>query len=622
VRGEEAARVTKYDSLEVSLTVRDQIEARAQHPDLAERTFLLEGKRAWTYAEFRERSVRMAQLFRTRLGATDAGKPGRVGLLLENCLEFSSIFGGCAYAGLGLFALNSSLRGETLAGLINQSRAPLLIVGEALLPEIDRIIGRLRNVHPENVLVLPDAGEGLGAYSNLQACLESETPREPTPPEVRVTPETDLVVLYTSGTTGLPKGIKNSHYKLCMTGRNVSALLDLQPEDTGYICMPLFHSATLFGAFMSGFWAGSRIVVRERFSASAFVPEVLQYGVTYWTYIGEIVHYVLAEIEKAYGRDPERIRDELTRNPRNKLRIALGAGASPPDIDRFLEWLGLEDMFETYSSTEATISTSRRRGDPRGSAGEILDPAVRILDEAGRECPPARLDRAGRITNYASVVGEICRAGSDAGLFQGYFENPEADATKLRDGIFHSGDLGHIGIHDGRRYLYFDGRTEDWIRKDGENFSAAPIARLISEHPDIPLAAAYGVPCSVSDELVMVAIKLRPGSRFDPEEFFDFCQEQVAEGRMDPKWRPDFVRIVDDFEYTRTQKILVRKLRSEHFDRNRIHDPRIYWRERGDTCFKRFAAADLERLRDRFSAAERLHLLEGQQAQSRPANPD
>ncbi len=212
----------------------------------------------------------------------------------------------------------------------------------------------------------------------------------------------------------------------------------------------------------------------------------------------------------------------------------------------------------------------RRKGDPRGCVGEVTDPSVKILNERGEECPLATLDADGKITNYADAVGEICRVAADTGLFQGYFDNPNADTSKFRDGVYHSGDLGHIVITDGVRYLYFDGRTDDWIRKDGENFSAAQIARILSEHPAVELAAAYGVPCAVSDELVMAALQLKDGARFDPKDFFEYCEAQITGGGMDRKWFPDFVRLVDDFEYTQTQKVLVRNYKKAHFDRNRV----------------------------------------------------
>jgi fatty-acyl-CoA synthase len=266
-------------------------------------------------------------------------------------------------------------------------------------------------------------------------------------------------------------------------------------------------------------------------------------------------------------------------------------------------------MFELYGSTEAAISTFRKKGDPRGSVGEITDAAVKILAEGGGECPPAELDADGKITNYAEAVGEICRVAPETGLFQGYFDNPDANRSKYRDGVYHSGDLGHVLVRDGKRFLYFDGRTDDWIRKDGENFSAAQVARLVQEHPDVALAAAYGVPCAVSDEHVMVALELRPGAAFDPAGFFAFCERLVEHGGMDRKWFPDYVRIVDAFEFTQTQKILVRNLKKDHFHRGRLPDAPLFWRRRGEARFVPFASEDFAALRKQFEASERDTLL-------------
>jgi fatty-acyl-CoA synthase len=319
---------------------------------------------------------------------------------------------------------------------------------------------------------------------------------------------------------------------------------------------------------------------------------------------------VLAALERQYGGEPEKIIAAIKSDPKIKLRFALGNGAAPPDIDRLTRYFGLEDMFELYGSTEAAISTFRQKGDPRGSVGKIGDPAVKILDPGGAECPPAELDADGKILNYDDAVGEICRVATDTALFQGYFDNADANSQKFRDGVYHSGDLGHVQVRDGDRYLFFDGRTDDWIRKDGENFSAAQIGRILTEHPDVALAVAYGVPCSVSDELVMTAIKLRQGARFDPKDFYLWVDAQVSGGSMDRKWFPDFVRLVEDFEYTETQKVLVRNLKRNHYNCDRLAGEPLYWRVRGDTQFREFTKREYETVKMVFAKAERLHLLE------------
>lgn len=598
--------------IEAPLLIGAQLDARAAHPELADRVAIRSADRVLSYRAFRDEAVRVAHLLRQRLGPIDDARPGHVAMLLENHPELLTLYAGCAYAGLTLFGVNTGLRGDTLAGVLNQSRSRLLVVGERFWPELQQIQARLEHVAPENVFVLREGPEALAAGIDWSESLAEVAPagKSLDTPGVDVKPEDNLMVIYTSGTTGLPKGINNNHLKLMLIGMRVSQQLELGPGDTGYACMPLFHSNALFLGFQPAFLVGGALAMRERFSASEFVPDILRYGVSYWNYVGEPVHYILGAIEQAYGGDEARILAEVAGHPANHLRYAVGNGAAPPDIDRFIRWLGLEDMFELYGSTEAAISTFRKKTDPRGSVGEVTDPAVLILDESGRERLPAELDEDGKLLNYADAVGEICRVAPDTALFQGYFDNPQANSDKYRDGVYRSGDLGHIVVRDGQRYLFFDGRTDDWIRKDGENFSAAQVARILQEHEDVVLAAAYGVPCPVSDEWVMAAVKLREGARFDPQGFFDFCEQQVAHGGMDRKWIPDFVRVVDEFEYTKTQKVLVRSLKRVHFDVGRLAGEPVYWRRRSDTSFREFGPQEFAALRAEFERSERDELLD------------
>jgi fatty-acyl-CoA synthase len=284
---------------------------------------------------------------------------------------------------LTLFGVNTGLRGETLVGVLNQSGARLLVVDERFLPEVQRVQGQLPNIAPENILVLRTRSAASAGDQDLLECLSREVAKfgeSLDSPGVDVAPETNLMVIYTSGTTGLPKGINNNHLKLLFIGLGVSNNLGLGIDDVGYACMPLFHSNAMFLGFHPAFAVCGGLAMRESFSASAFVPDVLRYGVSYWNYVGEPVHYILAAIEKEYAGDEQRILDRVAKNPDNRLRFAIGNGAAPPDIDRFARWLGLEDMLELYGSTEAAISTFRRLGDPRGSVGEITDETVKILD--------------------------------------------------------------------------------------------------------------------------------------------------------------------------------------------------------------------------------------------------
>ena len=335
-------------SFDAPLLLGAQIEARATHPDVADRVFLRQHDRAWTFRRYRDECVRVAHLLRRRLGAIDDGRPGHVAMLLENHLELLALYGGCGYAGVTLFGVNTGLRGETLAGVIDQSRARLLVVDQRLWPEVERVRAQLKHVAPENVLVVRTEG-GASDATDLEAALRDEVgpvDRSLDAPGVDANPMAPLVVIYTSGTTGLPKGINNNHFKLLAIGMAVSGNLGLGMDDVGYACMPLFHSNALFLGFQPAFHVCGSLAMRERFSASSFVPDVFRHGVTYWNYVGEPVHYVLSAIDKEYGGDVGRIRAAVTNDSRNRLRYALGNGAAAPDIERFMDWFGLEEMFE------------------------------------------------------------------------------------------------------------------------------------------------------------------------------------------------------------------------------------------------------------------------------------
>jgi len=601
----------------VDLTFRHQLEARAEHPEIGNRAFLRTREEDWTYRRFRDTACALSHFLIERTGGVNAERQGRVAILADNHPEFVAVFGACGIGGINLFGINTGLRGETLCGVLNQSGASVLVVDPVYLPRVEQIVDDL-TIDRSNIFLLTRAD---GADGDLWNHIDITEPNALVLPDVEVTPETPLMVIYSSGTTGLPKGINNNHLKFLSAGLFIASQVELGADGVGYACMPLFHSNSMFMALMPAFYAGATLAVRERFSASGFVDDVLDMGVTYWNYVGEPAHYILESISSRWGGDTDAIRRELTDNPRNRLRVTMGNGASPPDIDAMIDWFGLDDMHEFYGSTEAAMSVVRKKSDPRGSVGEIMDQAVMILDADGTQCPPAEVDGDGRILNYDQAVGEICRVAPEAGLFQGYFDNDDATDSKFRDGVYRSGDLGHVLIVDEIRYLFFDGRTDDWIRKDGENFSAFQVALEVAKHPEVALAAAYGAPCPVSDEWLMAAVLLEDGCQFDPQGFFDFCERMCSDGAMDRKWIPDFVRVVEDFSFTETKKILVRDLKRSHYSPIYTDDP-VFWRRRGDSAYRQLTQDDYELLRTEFEAAERLNILEPRPAQaSRTTTP-
>ena len=156
-----------------------------------------------------------------------------------------------------------------------------------------------------------------------------------------------------------------------------------------------------------------------------------------------------------------------------------------------------------FGSTEGAIALDRTGGPPRGSIGALRED-VAIVDPEGNPVPVAEFDEDGRLTNADACVGEIVNT-SGVGPFEGYYKNDEAMRATTRNGWYWSGDLGYI---DADGWVYFAGRTADWLRVDGENFPAGPIDSVITRHPDVMLGAVYGVPDVFAGDQVMVGLVL------------------------------------------------------------------------------------------------------------------
>ena len=214
-----------------------QIEARAEHPVAANKVLLMHGDRTLDLSPVPRRVGAHGPFSPAPpRRASTTPDPGHVAMLLDNHLELLALYGGCAYAGLTLFGVNTGLRGEVLAGVLNQSRARLLVVDERLLPEIERVRRRAAHLAPENILVLGTQGGGTAAAAPTcaPASMRRSAARRRSldAPGVDVPPDRNLMVIYTSGTTGLPKGINNNHLKLCATGMGVSANMELGAATT------------------------------------------------------------------------------------------------------------------------------------------------------------------------------------------------------------------------------------------------------------------------------------------------------------------------------------------------------------------------------------------------------
>jgi fatty-acyl-CoA synthase len=575
--------------------------------------FLFEGKE-FTYRETYKRAMSYAQFFlseRKKLVLNGrSGKKERmsIGIYQENRPEFIFALLGAAISNTVVFAINTGFRGDILARIINQANLSLLLIDSSTEKEINRILPDLNFPDRDSILFAGDNSGQSGQFRDLEHSVSKAQIDECKGYRVPIINTSPFIVIYTSGTTGLPKGVPCTHIKLFGAGLVTQHRIRLRKNDRGYICMPLFHSNSLYLGIMPILRAGGSFVLKRRFSASSFEEDMLKYRVTYMNYVGQPLHYIIAALEKKYGSG-DAVEQALARHPQNRFRIAHGNGSSAVDRIKLMRYLGMEHIYELYGSTEATITTANRPGDPIESVGRISDSVI-ILNSNDTICPPGKTDKKGLLVNYEEAVGEISkRIGPENVFFDGYLDNDKATDQKFRNGFYHSGDLGHVRIVKGKRYLYFNGRTDDWIRKDGENFSAENVLEYAQKLPGVELAIAYGVPCEISDEKVMIALTMMKGASFDCQEAFNWFMTRQQEGGMDPKWMPDYIRIVEEFTLTNTQKIVVKSYKREHF--NIITNPEmvIFNRQRGETTYHRLTAQRFNDIVIGFKETGRLPLL-------------
>ena len=513
--------------------------------------------------EYLERCMRVAGVLDELLRP-----PRHVGVLMENRLEYLDVLGGAALCGAVVVGINATRRGPELERDIRHTDCSLVITDDVYGPLLDGL-----DVQP--VLTVGSSyDDAVAAVDALDGGWHVE--------------DDDLFLLiFTSGTTGAPKAVRCSHKRMLGTGTMVADLVGLTEDDCAYVSLPLFHSNPLMCGYIPTLVRGGRMALARRFSVSAFLPEVRRHGATYFPYSGKPLSFLVASEER-----PE--------DAQNDLRIAYGNEGSFRIVERFEQRFGCR-VIDGFGPSEGAMGFPRRPGDPPGSVGKP-PPNIKVLNDDGTECPVARFGADGQLLNADECVGEIVNV-EGVGRFEGYYNNPEAEAQRVRDGKYWSGDLGYT---DADGFLYFAGRTEDWIRVDAENFPPRPIEELVERHPDVLACAAYGVPDEAAGDRVMVAVQPFPGRVIEPNDLYRFL---MAQPELSPKWLPTYVTIAAELPRGVTGKVLVRELRRAKFLLEKAPGP-VFWRDRGVEGYRPLTPDEESALRKRFADAGRGHLLD------------
>jgi fatty-acyl-CoA synthase len=526
-------------------TVTELLLARAddEHPGLRCEAL------TWTWAEHVAACAERASLLRA---SRQPGLPFHVGVLADNVPEFSFLLGAAALSGAVLVGLNPTRRGPALARDVRLADCQIVVAENRYAALLDGL----------------DLGPATGRVFDADSAAWQDAVRShagSAPDPVAATADDLLMLIFTSGTSGEPKAVRCTHGKIAFPGRMLADRFGMSGTDTVYLSMPMFHSNAIMAGWSVGLAAGATLALRRKFSASAFLDDVRSFGATYANYVGKPLSYVLATPRRPDDAD-------------NPLRLVYGNEGAEPDIARFAERFGCH-VVDGFGSTEGGVAVQRTPDTPPGALGLLVD-GVAVLDpETGRECPPARF-HDGRVTNADEAVGELVNTAGP-GWFAGYYNDPDADAARLRDGHYWSGDLAYRDQHG---FCYFAGRSGDWLRVDGENLGTAPIERLLLRHPDIAEAAVYAVPDVTVGDQVMAAVVLRPGAVFDADGLSSFL---AAQPDLGTKQLPRFVRVTAELPRTSTYKVVKRQLAAQRWN---CADP--VWYRHGEDDVLRPLAAD------------------------------
>ena len=453
---------------------------------------------------------RMASALAASLRKRGLAPGDRVACMLRNGPGVLAVMFGLAKAGLVWVPVNVQLRGEGLRYILEHS-APSLILAEADL-----------------VAAIETSGAGLpdmlvsGGEDELGALLAGDASFDAPPPRS----DACFAILYTSGTTGPPKGVMLSHQMLRLSGEAVALVSTARDGDVFFVWEPLYH---IGGAqlIVLPLIRDATLAMVDRFSASAFWRQVQDEGATHIHFLGGILQILLKQPPGPGDRS-------------HGARIAWGGGC-PRDV-----WRPFEERFgmtirECYGMTEASSVTTYNDSGTVGAVGKPLPWfSVELQDD---DRGPVGAGERGEI---------VVRSSRSDAIFPGYFRNPDATAKALRGGALHTGDLGRF---DPAGNLVFLGRMTDSVRCNGENVSAWEVERVAAAHPAIEDCAMIGVAAEVGEQDIKLFVRPKPGMAIDLPALSAWLGERLASFQ-----NPRYLAVVDEFERTPSQRIMKHKL--------------------------------------------------------------
>ena len=497
-----------------------------QAAKLKDKTFLyiVYQARSVSYQDMDLNANRIAH-FLLNLGA----EPGDgIATLMNNSSEFLDIFFGIQKIGMYVNTVNTSLRGDQLAYTIDNSDTKYLVVDHDLLDIYQGVADRTPKVERVivNTLEAPAGFKVPKGMIDLKDAYHIDVPT--TKPEVKFDEDSILMLMYTSGTTGLPKGVVMRYNKNILDRVKMLAGILLTPDSVYYTALQLFHGNALYVTTTSALVVGCTVALSKRFSAGRFWEEITKSKATVFNTIGAIIPILMKQPESLYEKNHQVVR-------------ILSAGCPAALWEPFENRFGVK-IWEAYAAIDGTGFIANFGDGPKGSIGKPLNSIIRLVDEKGNDVS-------------TGATGELLfKVDPNKKSTVEYYKNPDASGEKTKGEWEYTGDLMY---QDEQGYIYFVGRSTDSMRRRGENVSAYDVEQAILKHPSVLEAAVYAVPSEMTEDEIMASVKLVDGRKLAGKELWGFLQDKLAKFAI-----PRYIRIIDDFPRTETFRIKKGELKS------------------------------------------------------------
>ena len=479
-----------------------------------------------TYAELGARSDALAWSLR-QLGLNQGD---RVAILQVNSPEFSNTYWACAKAGLVVVPINVLFKEEEAYHILSDSGARAIIANDLFTPLIATLLPRLPGLEYVVILGEPKLPKALDYARLIAQGMAGAAGPGALACKDQVQPSDLMSVLYTSGTTGKPKGAMLTHRNISFDAQACSKALPVTHDDVWLAALPMFHSYAETVLIVLPAVMGASVVMQERFIPDNTMRLIEEYQVT--TFPGVPAMYATF-LQVA----PE------NRSSLASLKWCVSGGAPMPlEVMRAFEQEFDLLVLEGDGPTECSPVTSINPWDAERKPGSVGLPLpgmeIKIFDEKDRELPPEE-------------IGEIVVQGDN--VMKGYWNRPQETAEALRSGWLHTGDLGK---KDADGYVYIVDRKKDMVLVGGLNVYPREIEDVLYSHPKVLQAAVVGVPDKLRGEAVKAFIVLKPGQTCSAKEIRTFCRERLAVFKV-----PRHVEFRDELPMSNTGKVLKRELR-------------------------------------------------------------